>query len=76
MTSRSTPIFKDPNVAKHLSLLHVIVSNDKTLNNIILFCMQIKLHRLLDKEPRYCQFTWQPYIYPDDTYEIGNPGQS
>jgi hypothetical protein len=37
MSMRSTSIFKDPNVAKHLSLLHdkyVIVSTDKAPNNI------------------------------------------
>jgi hypothetical protein len=38
MSTRSTSIFKDPNVAKHLSLLHdkyVIVSADKVPNNIV-----------------------------------------
>ena len=38
MRTRSTSIFKDPNVAKHLSLLHdkyVIVSTDKATNNIV-----------------------------------------
>ena len=38
MSTRSTSIFKDPNVSKHLSLLHdkyVIVSADKALNNIV-----------------------------------------
>ena len=38
MNNRSESIFKDPNVAKHLSLLHdkyVIVSADKSLNNIV-----------------------------------------
>jgi len=38
MNTRSTSIFKDPNVAKHLSLLHdtyVIVSADKAPNNIV-----------------------------------------
>jgi hypothetical protein len=41
MSTRSTSIFKDPNVAKHLSLLHdkyVIVSADKTPNNIVFVC--------------------------------------
>jgi hypothetical protein len=41
MSTRSTSIFKDPNVAKHLSLLHdkyVIVSTDKTPNNIVFVC--------------------------------------
>ena len=39
--TRSTSIFKDPNVAKHLSLLHdkyVIVSADKAPNNIVCVC--------------------------------------
>ena len=38
MSTRSTSIFKDPNFAKHLSLLHdkyVIVSADKAPNNIV-----------------------------------------
>jgi hypothetical protein len=41
MSTRSTSIFKDPNVAKHLSLLHdkyVIVSVDKAHNNIVFVC--------------------------------------
>ena len=41
MSIRSTSIFKDPNVAKHLSLLHdkyVIVSADKAPNNIVFVC--------------------------------------
>jgi hypothetical protein len=41
MSTRSTSIFKDPNVAKHLSLLHgkyVIVSADKAPNNIVCVC--------------------------------------
>ena len=47
MSTRSTSIFKDPNVAKHLSLLHdkykmyVIVFADKAPNNIVFVC---KLH--------------------------------
>jgi hypothetical protein len=39
MSTHSTSIFKDPNVAKHLPLLHdkyVIVSADKTPFNIVL----------------------------------------
>ena len=38
MSTRFTSIFKDPNVAKHLSLLHdkfIIVSADKAPNNIV-----------------------------------------
>ena len=41
MSSRSTSIFKDPNVAKHLSLLndkYVIVSAEKAPNNIVCVC--------------------------------------
>jgi hypothetical protein len=41
MSIHPTSIFKDTNVAKHLSLPHgkyVIVSADKTPNNIIFVC--------------------------------------
>jgi hypothetical protein len=41
MSTRSTSIFKDPNVAKHLSLLqdkYVIVCTDKASNNIACVC--------------------------------------
>ena len=41
MNIRSTSIFKDPNVAKHLSFLHdkyVIVPVDKASNNIVFVC--------------------------------------
>jgi len=41
MSTRSTSIFKDPNVAKHLSLLHdkyVIVSAEKAPSNIVFVC--------------------------------------
>ena len=41
MSTRSTSIFKDPIVAKHLSLLHdkyVIVSAGKSPNNIVFVC--------------------------------------
>jgi hypothetical protein len=41
MSTRSTSIFKDPNVVKYLSLLHdkyVIVSADKAPNNIVFVC--------------------------------------
>ena len=41
MNTRYSSIFKDPNVAKHLSLLHdkyVIVSTDKAPNNIVCVC--------------------------------------
>jgi hypothetical protein len=41
MSTRSTSIFKDPNVAKHLSLLHdkyVIFSADKFHNDIVFVC--------------------------------------
>ena len=41
MNTRSTSIFKGPNVAKHLSLIHDkcdIVSADKAPNNIVFVC--------------------------------------
>ena len=41
MSTCSTSIFKDPNVAKHLSLLHdkyVIISADKAPNNLVFVC--------------------------------------
>jgi hypothetical protein len=41
MSTRSTSTFKDPNVAKHLSLLHdkyVIVSANKAPNNLVFVC--------------------------------------
>ena len=41
MSTHSTSTFKDSNVAKHLSFLHdncVIVSADKTPNNIVFVC--------------------------------------
>jgi hypothetical protein len=68
MSTRSTSIFKDSNVAKHISLLHdkyVIVSAGKAPNNIVFVCKS----RLFDIGIRYWQFTWQPYIYPTLTKE-------
>ena len=46
MSSRSTSIFKNPNVGKHLSYLHEIhvidiVSADKTPNNIVFVCKSL-----------------------------------
>ena len=41
MSTRSTSIFKDPNVAKHLSLLHdkyLIIPAEKTPINIVFVC--------------------------------------
>ena len=55
MSTRSASIFKDPNVAKHLYLLHDkygVVSADKTPNNIVFVCKSHP-HRLLDKGIRY-----------------------
>ena len=79
MSTRSTPIFKDPNVAKHLSLLHdkyVTVSTDKAPNNTVFVC---KLHYIdcLIKELGIDNSAGNPTYnaYPDDTYERGNPGQ-
>ena len=42
MSTPSTSIFKDPNVAKHLSLLddkYVSVSADKAPNNTVFVCL-------------------------------------
>ena len=44
MSTHSTPIYKDSNVAKHMSLLHdkyVIVSTDKAPNHIVVCVNQI-----------------------------------
>jgi hypothetical protein len=76
MSTRSTSIFKDPNVAKHLSLLHVryvIFFADKAPNNIVFVCKSHYIDCLI-KELGIDNS--QPYIYPYDTYERGNPGQS
>jgi hypothetical protein len=48
MNSRSTSIFKGPNVAKHLSLLHdkyVIVSAENAPINIVFVCKSQTVHR-------------------------------
>jgi hypothetical protein len=53
MSTRSTTIFKDPNVAKHLSLLHhkyVIVSPDKAPNNIIVVCKSHYVDCLIERD--------------------------
>jgi hypothetical protein len=50
MSTRSTSIFTDPNVAKHLSLLHdkyVIVSTDKAPNNIVFVCKSHNIYCLI-----------------------------
>ena len=73
MSTPSTSILKDPTVTKHLFHLHdkyVVVPTDKVLNTIVCVCKSY-LHRLLHKEIRYWQFTWKPYIYPDDTNKRG-----
>ena len=77
MSIRSISIFKDPNVAEHLSPFHdkYVFSTDKAHNNIVLVCKSHYIDCLIT-ELRYWQFTWQPHIYPDDTNERGNPGQS
>jgi hypothetical protein len=50
MSTRSTSIFKDSNVAKRLSLLHdkyVIVSADKAHNNIVFVCKSYYIDYLI-----------------------------
>ena len=76
ISTRSTSIFTDPNVAKHLSPLHdiyVIVSADKAPNKIVFVRKSHSIDCLI-KELDIDNS--QPYIYPDDTYERGNSGQS
>jgi hypothetical protein len=76
MSTRSTSIFKDPNVGKHLSLLHdkyVIVSVDKAPNNIV--CKSHYIDCLI-KELGIDNSLGNPTYTPNKTYERGNPGQS
>ena len=66
MSTCNTSIFKDPNVAKHLSNLH---------NNIIFVCKSHYIDCLITELTWYWQFTWQPYMYPttltkEETLEI------
>ena len=52
MSTRFTSIFKDPNAAKHLSLLHdkyVIVSADKAPTNIVFVCKSHYIECLIKK---------------------------
>ena len=68
MSTRSTPIFKDPNVAKHLSLLHdkyVIVSADKAPNNIVFVCKSHYIDCLI-KELGIDNSLGNPNIYHDN----------
>jgi hypothetical protein len=65
MSTCSTSIFKDPNVAKHLSLLHdkyVTVSADKAPNTIVFVCKshyidclikELGIHNSLSNGSRY-----------------------
>ena len=55
MSTRSTTIFKDPNVAKHPSLLHdkyEIVSTEKTPNDIV-FVTALKLCTIREVDQHY-----------------------
>ena len=67
---------KNPYVAKHLSLLHdkyVIVFVDKAPINIVFVCKSHYI-KALGIGNSLCNPTKN--VYPDDTYERGNPGQS
>ena len=78
MSTRSTSIFKDPNVAKHLSLLHdkfVIVSADKAPNNIVFVCKSHYIDCLI-KELGIDNSFENPTYTSDDDNERGNPEQS
>jgi hypothetical protein len=48
----------------------ILLSSPTRPITISLLCVN---HTLLDKWVRYWQFTYQPYIYPDDTSERRNP---
>jgi hypothetical protein len=78
MSTRSTSIFKDPNVAKHLSLLHdkyVIVSADKAPNNIVVVCKSYYIDCLI-KELGIDTLVGNPTYTPTTLDNRGNPGQS
>ena len=63
MSTRSTTIFKDPNVAKHLSLLHdkyEIVSTEKTPNDIVcVIALKLCTNRKVDQHYLYVNV----YVY-------------
>ena len=51
-STHATSILKDPNVAKHLSYLHdkyVVVSTDKTPNNIVFVCKTHYINCLINE---------------------------
>jgi hypothetical protein len=67
MNSRSTSIFKGPNVAKHLSLLHdkyYIVSADRTPINIVFVCKSHYIDCLiLDGIHKYFKVVFSGYRF-------------
>ena len=72
MITRSMSIFRDPNVAKHLSLLddkYTIVSADKVPNNIVFVC---KSHQVdcLEKELGIVNYVGNP-TYTPTTHKKG-----
>ena len=78
MSARSTSTFKNPNVARHLSLLHdkyVFVSADKAPNNIVFVCKSHYIDCLI-KELCIDNSFENPTYTSDDDNERGNPGQS
>ena len=78
MSTRPTSIFKDPNVAKHLSLLHdkyVIVSAVKVPNNIVFVCKSHYIDCLI-KELGIDTLVGNPSYTPTTLENRGNPGQS
>jgi hypothetical protein len=75
MSIRSTSIFIDQNVAKHMPLLHdkcIIVSADKAPNNIVFVCKSHYVDCLI-KELGIDNSLGNPTYTPDDTYERGIP---
>ena len=78
MSTGSTSIFKDPNVAKHLSLLYakyVIVSTYKAYNNIVLVSKSHYIDCLI-KELGIDTLVGNPTCTPTTLDNRENPGQS
>jgi len=79
ISSLKTSFFKDPKLLINTCLISmaIMLLYLPTRPLTILFvCASHIIRRLLNKRIGYWQLTWQPYIYTDNIYERGNPGQS
>ena len=75
MSAHEKSVFKDPSVARHLSELHekyVVVPTDKAPNNIVFVCKSHYIGCLI-KELGINSSLGNTTIYPNDTYQRGNP---